>query len=116
MIKTIAAATLTSLSVLLLSGAAPGMAQQIKGFATDLIEIYDQDENYLGDLDVSGLKASDFAVRANKGGMLQVQSGEKLYWVYESDVTFDTKPMEDCRTMARAAASQTAATMGLGCQ
>lgn len=105
------------LAGVLLLLAMPADAQQIEKFAVSSIETFDHDENFLGEVDVSGINPKSVQILDKRAGMLQVKLRGDVYWIYDSDVILaGRKSMKDCPTrVARAADSQTTAIMGLGC-
>ncbi|MEZ5931435.1 MAG: hypothetical protein R3F54_05710 [Alphaproteobacteria bacterium] len=97
----------------LLTGPAFAEDQPIKGFLTDPIEVYDQNEDYVGDYDVGSLDLSKVKVTGENGDLVLVDFGGQLNpaWVFKTDIQWPA----GCRKAAGAKVAQAknASTMGL---
>lgn len=97
-------------------GNAAAQQAQIKNFPISPIDTFDADENFVGQVDVSGVEPGDAEVVDHKLGMLKIQLKGEEYWVYDTDVILEGGKIVECQEVAQRSDAQTTATMGLGCQ
>jgi hypothetical protein len=97
----------------LLAGQASAQDQPIKGFLTDPIEVYDQNEEYQGDYDVGEIDPGSVTVLEESGDMVKLSFGNSYNdaWVFKTDIQWPA----GCRKAAagKVEKAKNASTMGL---
>ena len=96
-------------------------AQQVERAVVDPVEIFSEDEVYL-DQDIEAKRFADgrATVVDRRPGMLKVDMDGETFWIYESDVTLtgagENARRECAQRRGKAAGTQVAGSMGLGCR
>ncbi|MEM9492627.1 MAG: hypothetical protein AAGC55_26000, partial [Myxococcota bacterium] len=75
----------------------------IDDFVVDMVEVYDEHENYVDLIDVSDVEGADVKILDEKVGMLLVRFRDSEYWIFDSDVILaGRKTAIECRSVSRA--------------